>query len=180
MRNKKQTVFGLVAVVALTMLFLGPLQTVAVASEAPAKLAGMINDYVESGGSWHVNGQWSLQLQGASGKAEFVASLIMLRSDLWVSMTGADPANPALRTPHTHHVGLVDGTVTAIPNGWRISGNAVITGNGNVAGVSPSPIVVDITGGNAVAASNIRITFGEPAAGHFGTQPLEGVVTVER
>jgi hypothetical protein len=82
--------------------------------------------------------------------------------------------------PHTHHIGLVDGTVTALPNGWRISGNAVITGNGNVAGFSPSPIVVEITGGNAVAASNIKLTFDGAAVSHFGTQPLDGVVVVER
>ena len=180
MRSRQQTIFGLAAVVAVTMLFWSPLQTAGVASEAPGKLGGVINDYVESGGSWHVNGDWSLSMKGDSGKADFFASLIMLRSDLWVFMTGADPGNPALRTPHTHHVGLLDGTVTAIANGWRISGNAVITGNGNVGGLSPSPIVVEITGGNTVAAANVKVTFSLPAAGHFGTQPIEGVVTIGR
>ena len=178
MRKSQQTVGGLVAVVAVAMLFWSPLQTVAVASEGPGKLTGVINDYVESGGSWHVNGQWSAHIKGDSGRAEFFASLNMVRSDLWVT-TGGDPTN---RMPHTHHVGLVDGTVTPLPNGWRIEGHAVITGNGSVSSTSPlsSTIFVEITGGNTVAASNIRITFTAPATGHFGTQPLDGVVTFER
>jgi hypothetical protein len=177
MRKGRQAVFGLVAVMAVTMFLWSPLQTVAVGSEGSGKLTGVINDYVDSAGSWHINGEWSLQVKGNSGKAEFFASLIMMRSDLWVITTGADPAN---RMPHTHHVGLADGVVTPLPNGWRISGNAVITGNGNAAGFSPSPIVVEITGGNTVAAANIKLTFEGAAAGHFGTQPLDGVVTFGR
>jgi hypothetical protein len=66
-----------------------------------------------------------------------------------------------------------------------VSGDANITGNGNAALFSGSPIEVVISGGDAIAYSNLRLTFvGEPASGtapeHFGTQPLAGVVSTHQ
>jgi hypothetical protein len=180
MTSRKRTVSSLAAVAAVAILMGSSLQAAGGAPPASTKVAGIINDYVESGGAWHVNGEWSLDMKGDSDKADFIASLIMVRSDLWVLSTGVDPGDPALRTPHTHHVALLDGTVTPLVNGWRIAGDAIVTGNGNVAGFSPAPIVVEITGGNALPSSNLRLTFTGAASGHFGTQPLEGVVAIGR
>lgn len=179
MRARRVTYIA-AGITAVTVLAAGMPFRVHAQSEAPTKVVGLINDYVESGGAWHVNGECSAHAKGASGKADFFASLTMLRSDLWVQLTGADPTNPALRTPHTHHVGLVDGTVTAIANGYRISGQAIITSNGSVAGFSGSTIDVDITGGSLLGSANIKLTFSGGAVGHFGSQPLDGVVIFGR
>jgi hypothetical protein len=165
-------------IAALTVLLVGGAH-VSAQSQVPPRLAGIINDYVESGGAWHISGEWSVQGK-AGGKADFIASLNMLRSDLWVLLTGADPTNPALRGVHTHHLGLIDGTVTVIANGFRISGTAIITSNGSVAGFSGSPVDVEITGGGLLPSSNLKLTFTGAATGHFGTQPLDGVVIFGR
>jgi H+/Cl- antiporter ClcA len=82
----------------------------------------------------------------------------------------------ATRSAHTHHVGLVDGTVTAIPNGYRITGAATITSNGAAAPFSGSPVVVEVTGNTAVTLAKIALTFQGAAVAHFGDQPIEGVV----
>ena len=143
---------------------------------APPRLAGVINDYsAGAGGPWHVHADWELRLKGASGKAEFSASVAMVRSDLWVVLTGADPANTEARSPHTHHVALTDGVVTSLPNGLRVTGTAAITGNGDPSFVSN--IQIDITGGSVVQYSNVSVTFSSPASNHFGALPLNGVVT---
>ncbi len=175
----KRTAIGasVMAVIALTAGGTG--HAGAGQAQAPLKLTGIINDYVESGGAWHVNGSWTAQAKGESGKADFFASLTMLRSDLWVQLTQADPTNPALRGAHTHHVGLIDGTVTVLANGWRLSGNAIVTSNGSAGGLSGSPIDVEITGGTLLQ-SNLKLTFAGAAAGHFGTQALDGVVVFAR
>lgn len=154
--------------------------------QSPTQLSGTFSDYVwvESGsgaGAWHVTGGWTVKLLGNSGKAEFVGSLLGVRSDLWALQVNADPANPANRSPHTHHVGLFDATVTALPNGIRLSGTATITANGSVAPYSGSLVQVDITGGGLIQYSNIKLTFfGAGAVEHFGPQPYEGVVVMER
>jgi hypothetical protein len=81
------------------------------------------------------------------------------------------------RTPHTHHVSLINGTVTSITNGFEVTGVATVTGNGNAPPFGLSiPIVIDITGGANVQYSNIKLTFQSPADAHFGKEPLEGVV----
>src|SRR5688500_8711869 len=127
--------------------------------ESSSRISGTINDYVwvEVGagtGAWHVTGEWTGLLNRDSGKGEFVASLLGVRSDLWVIQTNSDPANPALRSPHTHHVGLFDAVVSVIPNGVRLTGTAIITSNGALAGFSGSPVQVDITGGSVIRYSN--------------------------
>ncbi len=148
----------------------------ATAQEQPAlRLSGLINDYsAGQGGPWHLNAQWELMVRGGSGRADFSAAVAMVRSDLWVVLNQTDPADTEGRMPHTHHVTLVDGTVTALANGFRITGTATATGSGNPAFTAPAQI--DITGGSAVQYSNIAVTFGTPASNHFGTNPLNGVV----
>jgi hypothetical protein len=140
-------------------------------SAAPTKLEGVINDYTDvasASGAWHITGDWSAHLKGQSGKVDFVASLTMIRSTSGGS-------------PHTHHVALTDGQVTAIPNGYRISGQAAITSNGALAGFTGSHIDIELTGSTALTFSNVKITFGGAGAiGHFGDLPLDGVVTIRQ
>jgi hypothetical protein len=86
----------------------------------------------------------------------------------------------AARAAHTHHVTLVDGDVTLLANGFRIAGAAGMTSNGNLAGFSGSTVDIQVTGGNALEVSNVTVAFGGDAAGHFGDQPLHGVITQRR
>lgn len=141
-------------------------------ADGPAhKLGGTINDYtaaLDAGGPWHVSGEWSLKLKGEGGKGDFAAALSMVRAD-----------NP-VRSAHTHHLVLDDAAVTPLPNGFRISGAAVMTSNGNLAGFSGSTVDIEATGGNLLPFSNVTVTFGGAAVGHFGDQPLHGVVTHQR
>jgi hypothetical protein len=147
-------------------------------------LSGTIDDYVwveamgPGFGAWHVSGAWSLHVKGTSGKADFAASILGVRSDLWVIENLFDPATVS-RSPHTHHVLISDGQVTSLSNGFRVSGIATITGNGNVADYSNSPIEVDITGGDLIGFSNMKLTFFEDAVDHFGPQAYEGLVVLE-
>jgi hypothetical protein len=145
---------------------------------------GTISDYTPQspvGGPWEVRGQWSLTIK-RNGKAEFSAAVNMERSDLGViNSGGGDLNNPADRKAHTHHIKLVDGTVTALSNGLEVTGPAVITFNG--AWPPPfgpsSSLAIDIIGGtgpNSVTFSNIKVTFQDDAAKHFGVAPLHGVV----
>ncbi len=139
-------------------------------SSSPFKIVGTVSDYTDAAnaaGPWNITGDWSAELRGRSGRVDFIVSLAMVRST-----TGA--------SSHTHHIALLDATVTRIANGYRISGDAVITTSGGLAAFSGSPLTVDITGGNAVEFSNVRLTFGGAAVGHFGDQPIEGVVTLQR
>ena len=153
-------------------------------NSVPSHLRGTIGDYVwvEAGpgfGAWFVSGEWSLNVHGASGKADFTASLLGVRSDLWVLQNSGDPATTP-RSPHTHHVGIVNGEVTSIPNGFKVSGTATITANGNVAAYSNAPVEVEITGGNLLRFSNMKLTFLGIAIDHFGSQPYDGVVVLRR
>ena len=147
----------------------------------PVHLRGTISDVsaanVTPAGPWVIHGTWSLDLQGNSGTAGFSASLSMEESDYWVLANSKDPNNPQLRNPHTHHVSLVNGVVTAIPNGFRVTGPAIVTANGSPAPFGPnSTVQIDITGGTLVTYSNIKVTFGGDAVAHLGMQPLDGVV----
>ena len=132
------------------------------------KLEGTINDFTADlggGGPWIVHGPWTLEIQGESGKADFSAALSMVRSD------------NTTRSAHTHHVGLTNGDVTPIAGGYRITGAATMTSNGSQAGFSGGQITVDVVGGTSVPFSNVRLTFSGAAAVHFGTEPLDGVVS---
>lgn len=135
----------------------------------PTRVDGIINDYtadLDGQGPWHIVGDWSVVLKGQSGRVDFIASLTMVRS-----------AN-ATRASHTHHVGIIDGAVTPLANGYRISGNAIITGNGSTAAFSGSRVDVEVTGGALLPLANAKLTFGGGAVGHFGDQALDGVVTI--
>jgi hypothetical protein len=150
------------------------------------KLRGTLSDYTTQGnpatvaGPWEVRGTWSLLVRGESGKADFSAALTMVHSDQGVIKSGAGDFDMGKgRNPHTHHINLVDGDVTAIPGGFRVTGGKVtITANGN----NPPPfgaasgLQIDVVGGNTVDPSNISVLFLDDAAGHFGALPLHGVV----
>ena len=147
----------------------------------PQRLGGTISDYTPAsgGGPWEVRGHWSLHMHGDSGTADFTAAVAMVHSDLGVTMSSNPNLNdPKARNAHTHHISVLGGTVTLIPNGFRVSGPATVTANG----AFPPPfgpsstLQIDITGGNSVAFSNIALTFGGQAAGHFGANPINGVV----
>lgn len=148
------------------------------------RFTGLLADqvWVEAGpgqGPWQVNGTWTARIATGTGKAEFVAAILGVRSDLWILQTGENPAT-SLRSPHTHHIALVDATVTYLSNGIRLTGTAIITSEGNAAPFSGSPIVVEITGGDTVQFSNMRLVFQGASVGHFGSQAYDGVVSIER
>ena len=145
------------------------------------KLEGVINDFsprsTNPTGPYLVNGTWSLQLH-ANGKSDFTASLTMVRSDLWLIENAGDPDSQAARNFHTHHVLMTDGEVSVVGNAIVVNGTVVVTSNGNQ--VFPgSTAQIEISGGTAVTPSNIKLTFGAPASGHFTSQPYKGVVVVQ-
>jgi hypothetical protein len=107
-----------------------------------------------------------------------VATILGVRSDLWVLQTGADPQTTE-RAAHTHHVALLDATLTPIQNGVRLTGNAIITSNGQLS-FSSSPIVVDLTGGDTVQFSNMKLWFQGASNEHFGSHAYDGAVMIER
>jgi hypothetical protein len=166
--------------------------------EAPSThVAGTFNDYVwveaatPGFGPWHVTGEWSARVNTYSGKGEFIASLLGVRSDLWVLQYSPDPPATANRSPHTHHVSLPDAKVEVVPNGTsgcttppkciRLTGTAIITANGSVTGYSGSEVRVELTGGNLIRYSNVKLTFlGTGAVEHFGPQSYDGIVVLGR
>ena len=154
-------------------------------TSTPMNFSGLINDYTPSNispaGPWEVRGEWSLMLRGVSGNARFSAALTMVRSDYWIVLNPANVDDPSTRSPHTHHLSLVDGVVTPITGGFRVTGSAALTASGSAPPFgSPVPVQIDIVGGSSLAFSNIKLTFLSPADGHFGTQPLEGVVLISK
>jgi hypothetical protein len=162
-----------------------------------ATFQGTINDYTPASapvsGPWEVRGPWSLVVNGRSGKADFSAALDMERSDQGVTQNAPTPPpatspfdNPTLRSAHTHHITMVNATITRTANGFQVKGPATITKDG----VFPPPfgpvlpiLTIQITGvaptstdhGN-VLFSNITVLFGPPGDMHFGTNPLHGVI----
>ena len=94
-------------------------------------------------------------------------------------------ATATTRNSHTHHITVTGGVVTPLSNGFRVTGGAIVTGNGAFpAPFGPnSTLQLDIIGANEVQFSNIQLTFVNNADGstsdgvkHFGTQPINGVV----
>lgn len=152
----------------LVVITLGGAAPARAQSAVVARVDGTFHDFtadLDGSGPWQLVGGWSGALK-ATGTVDVQASLSMVRAD-----------NPT-RQPHTHHVALIDGTVSAIAGGYRIAGTATITSNGTTAGFSGSPVVVDITGGPAVALAKITLTFQGAAVAHFGDQPIDGIVRV--
>ena len=153
----------------------------AFAQSTTVKLSGLINDYTPSNvtptGPWEVRGDWTLILHPTLAKANFTAALTMVRSDYWVNQNSTTVDDPSQRVPHTHHVTLINGSVTSITNGFEVTGTATVTANGGAPPFGLSvPVVIDVTGNADVAHSNIKLTFQSPGDGHFGMEPLEGVV----
>ena len=145
--------------------------------------SGALSDYTAADGTsgpWEVRGTWTMTVRGNSGKADFSAALNMVRSDLGVMQNGGgDLNNPTNRNAHTHHITVLDATVTAMSTGgFQVTGPATITSNG----AYPAPfggdsnVVITITGGNSVTYSNIAMTLQGDAVKHFGTTDLHGVI----
>ena len=141
---------------------------------------GTVNDFTPAsvGGPWEISGTWSLDLNGSSGTANFSAALTMVRSDLGVT----DLNSATQRSAHTHHLTLVNATVTPLAHGFEVTGPIRITANGNFPPPfgTPSTATIDIVGGNTVVFSNIKVTLTGAAAAHFGPQPINGVVRSSR
>jgi hypothetical protein len=170
----------------------------------PEHLSGIINDYTPAtgvSGPWEMHGTWSLKMKGESGKADFSAVMTMEHPDSWIAMNPGTPSkpnvdNPATRSPHTHHITMTDATVSYDTSVCPadspstivrlvVIGQPSITGNGTSAPFEvkgPSTLQVCITGGTEVQFSNVTLAFTStsPAAGHFGSQAIHGVVRVPR
>jgi len=150
---------------------------------SPTKLEGIISDFspqsTTPAGPYLVSGPWSLQFQ-PSGKADFDASLTMVRSDLNIGAFGG-PDSQAARNFHTHHVQVRGGDVTVeTVNGLTkvtVTGTASVTSNGNQV-FAGTTVRIEITGGSALTLTNVKLIFNTPAAGHFTSEPYEGVVTL--
>jgi hypothetical protein len=157
--------------------------------------SGVLHDYspsTVSGGPYEIRGEWSVSIE-RSGTATFSADIAMETSDYGISdSTKVDPANPMTRGPHTHHILVTNATVsydmTVCPAnspattaaGVVVTGTATTTGNGSPApfeSSGASKVQVCITGGSEVQFSNISVVYTGPATGHFGAQPIHGVVT---
>ncbi|HUA82383.1 MAG TPA: hypothetical protein VMB85_00885 [Bryobacteraceae bacterium] len=157
--------------------------------------SGVINDYSPaniSGGPWEIRGQWSLEVQ-RSGTANFTADLTMMTSDYGITgATQVDPNNPATRSPHTHHIVVSNAAVSydtsVCPTnspattgpGVVVSGPATTSGNGSPAAFESkgsSMLQICVIGGSEVDFSNLTLVYTGPATGHFGTQPIHGVVS---
>lgn len=139
------------------------------------KYEGTVGDYVQVGAvTWLITGTWTLDLKGRSERGSFSAALNMV-----------NPAAPETAA-HTHHVSLAEGDVeydedwsTGAPR-FTLTGAAAVTSQGNVAWPD-APITVVMTGGvdasaNGLRFSNLALTFGAPASGHFGATAIVGVV----
>jgi hypothetical protein len=141
-------------------------------SPTPTKLEGVITDFspttTSPAGPYLVSGPWSLQWQ-PSGKAQFTASLTMVRPDA---------TSQATRNFHTHHITVDDGEVTVANNTLTVTGAITVTSNGNE--VFPgSTVQIVISGGTALPLTNLSLTFAGPVAAHFTGEPYEGVVLVQ-
>ena len=121
--------------------------------------------------------------------------MTMELSDYWVwSAKEIDPSDPKARGAHTHHLqlmkdakvmqgatGLSSADAPATTTRFAVSGDAAefITGNGSPGpfeAKGPTSLQVCVTGGSDVAYSNVTVVMTGPATGHFGTQPIHGVV----
>ena len=160
----------------------------------PVHFGGVINDYspsTVSGGPYEIRGDWSLDVE-RGGTANFSADLNMETSDYGITgATQVDPTNPATRSPHTHHISVTNATVSydtsvcpvASPpttaSGLVVTGGSTTTGNGSPASFESkgaSTVQICIMGGSQVAFSNMTLVYTGPATGHFGPQPIHGVV----
>src|SRR5580658_3021812 len=162
----------------------------------PVHFAGVLSDYspsTVSGGPYEIRGDWSLDVVGGA-TANFSADLTMETSDYGITgATQVDPTNPATRSPHTHHITMTNATISydtsvcpannppTTVSGLVINGTATTTGNGGPAtfeAKGASTLQVCIMGGSELSFSNLTLVYTGPATGHFGTQPIHGVVRI--
>jgi hypothetical protein len=160
----------------------------------PVHFSGVLSDYSPStvaGGPYEIRGEWALDVI-RGGTANFSADLNMETSDYGITgATAVDPTNPATRSPHTHHISMTNVSVSydtsvcpanspaTTVSGLVVNGTATTTGNGGPAtfeAKGPSTLQVCIMGGTEVTFSNVTIVYTGPATGHFGAQPIHGVV----
>jgi hypothetical protein len=160
----------------------------------PVRFSGMIHDYSPStvaGGPYEMRGEWTLDVV-RGGTANFSADMAMETSDYGITgATQVDPTNPATRSPHTHHISMTNITVSydtsvcpannppTTVSGLVINGTATTTGNGGPAtfeAKGASTLQVCLMGGSELSYSNVTLVYTGPATGHFGAQPIHGVV----
>ena len=186
-----------VAVLCLLVLALGATRAQSHDNKLPSHLAGLINDYGPasvSGGPYEMRGPWTLDIQRWAASADFTVILNMETSDYGMAeSTKLDPTKPLPdRGAHTHHI-FMHGSITTDTSHCPTYNPAttgpvivimgqpkILTGNGSPAPFQvkgPSTLWVCIAGGTDVPYSNIAMTFTDGGAtGHFGTQPIHGVV----
>ena len=167
-------------------------------NSTPEHFKGTISDYtplntaVSPSGPYEMRGHWSLDLK-KDGKADFSMFMTMELSDYYLYSQNKIPipSDPTIRNAHTHHIRMTDAKVThgatdcpadAPPTTVRFAVNGTadfITGNGSPGpfeAKGPTTLQVCVTGGTDVAYSNMTVVMTGPATGHFGTQPIHGVV----
>jgi hypothetical protein len=186
---------------AVLMVLAGLSSTGSVAAHeerVPTDFRGLINDYTPAsvaGGPYEMHGKWRLELNEFRGTANFTAEMSMETADF---ASQAGQANPGALGSHTHHFSMRHATISYDPSscptavapgptntGFVVTGLVHITGNGQPAPfevspgttqLTPSPLTICVTGGALVEFSNITLVLGVPAAKHFGTQAIHGVV----
>lgn len=199
MRNQsKRAIYGMgaAAILAACTITTGRADDVNHAHQdgLPMYFSGLINDHTPSaavtkGGPYEMRGKWSLVVDERRGTARFSAAMDMQTSDYGIIQGNVNKDDPATRGAHTHHISMTDGVLTldwptrcpqfspAVKEGFAITGTAFVTGNGAPAPFgNPSPLTVCVLGGDNVKYANITLTVGKPASGHFGIQPIHGVV----
>lgn len=157
-----------------------------------------------AGSPYEMHGKWSLKLNERGG-AEFAAEMTMQTADFANTASGYDPTKLGSHTHHiTVSDGVVHDDPTdpvnwkascpalkpGVAGGFVVTGNAYVTGNGgNAPFGNPSAVTICILGGApnpsiattqaVVQFSNFMLQFasGSLASGHFGTQPINGVVS---
>jgi hypothetical protein len=182
-----KTFTRIVAALALTAGTAALAQTTS-CEKLPHTFQGQINAYTPTTtkaptGPYEIRGNWSLKLKNFGTKADFSAAVNMILSDGWVLSSSVPPAppnfDPTTRNAHTHNITMTDADVTILPTGgFKVVGPAFVTLNGGAtpfAQSSPMTTIV-ITGGQDVEFSNFTLTLGAPASGHFGMDPLPGLV----
>ena len=164
----------------------------------PVHYVGLINDYTPSAtagvknGPYEMHGTWTLDVDAWRGTAKFTAVLNMETSDFAMTATTIDTPNKS-RNAHTHHIVMADGAVSsdwmatcanlfspAVTQGFVVSGPTTVTANGGAPTfANPSQLTLCITGGGDVKFANFAMSFAStaPAAVHFSSQAIHGVVT---
>jgi hypothetical protein len=152
----------------------------------------MINDYTPATfngtvvGPWEIRGSWSMQVNDRSGLANFSAALNMEKSDYAIVEGIVTVDDPSTRSPHTHSLTMTQATVSydtsTCPSNspantllFMISGPVAITANGGPV-LSGSSLNVCVSGGTGTPFSTVTLVFTGPATGHFGSQPIHGVI----